>query len=265
LAGNVTSHRCANGNSYLVGAHFTWSRPDSGVFVLCDVSTGNELGRLEQQGFGKVTAVNDDATIALIGSPKSGARFWFVREKRTVDAGVDLYGSVFAGPHTLVGEVQGKVITVNPTNKETTSPGWEISAARGEFLLAADLASDLAVVSGTQPTLRRISDGKVIAKLPVRALHAATFGPNGELLASDYQRIWFWRPPSPEPVGELHIGPTGVLFIASNGKFEASDPVTNWQSSLSCHVGPETLPVATCIENLYERGLLQRLLAGRAN
>ncbi len=263
LASGSSTRRCSEADTYLVGPHFGWSRPDSGRLVLCDLMTGRELGTLENPGIAKLMAVNPDATLALVGDPKAGARFWFPREKRTVDLDLEVYAPVFAGPHTVVGVADGKVVMVDAT-KKARSPGWDLSAARGESLLAADLVGDLVVAAGTRPTLRRLSDGKVVGQLPVPALTAAAFGPDSQLVASDNQRIWVWHLPSSAPIGELLFGPTGILYIAEDGRFETTDPVANWQSSLACTVGPELLSLATCLDNLYEPDLLMQALAPRS-
>jgi WD40 repeat protein len=253
-----TARRCANGDSYPIGAHFAWSRSDSGSLVLCDLTTGTEIGALENPGRVKLMAVNADASLAVAGDPRG--RFWFPRERRTVDLNATVFQPIFAGPHTVVGVSDGKVVTADPS-KGVAAAGWELSSSDGS-VLAADLASDLIVLTGTKPTLRRLGTGRVIAELPVPRLQTAAFGPNSQLAATDGQRIWLWHLPSPEPLGELLLGKSGVLFIASDGTFETSDPIAHWEASLSCGVGPETLPVSTCLESLYERGLVGQALRG---
>jgi hypothetical protein len=253
-----STQRCANGNSYPIGTHFAWSRADGSPLVLCDLTTGREVGALDDPGRAKLMALNSDASLAVVGDPRG--RFWFPREKKTVDLNATVYRPVFAGPHTVVGVSEGKVVTAEPS-KGAPTDGWELSISDGD-LLAADLSSDLVVVGGEQPRLRRLGTGQVVAQLPVRRLQTAAFGPNGRLAASDGQRIWLWHLPSPQPVGELVIGKEGVLFIAENGRFETSDAVAHWESALFCSAGPERLPTATCIDGLYERGLLGRALGG---
>jgi hypothetical protein len=253
-----TRQRCANGDSYLNRGHFSWSRSASGSLVLCDVTTGREIGVLENPGRVKLMAVNSDASLAVVGDPRG--RFWFPREGKTVDLNATVFQPVFAAPRTVIGVSDGKVVTADPS-KGVQAAGWELSVSDGD-LLAADLASDLVVVTGTKPTLRRLGTGHVLAELPVPRLQTAVFGPNSELAASDGQRIWLWHLPSPKPLGELLLGPKGVLYLASDGRFETSDPVAQWQASLFCSVGPETLPVATCVDSLYERGLMARSLVG---
>jgi hypothetical protein len=256
-----TTRRCANGNSYPIGAHFAWSRSDAAPLVLCDLTSGREIGALEEARLAKLMAVNSDASLAVVGDAKGRRRFWFPRENKTMDLNATVCEPVFAGPHTVVGVSSGGVVTADPS-KGVTAAGWELSAEQGGSLIAADLASDLAVVTGPKPTLRRLGTGQVIAELGVPGLQTAAFGPDSPLAASDGKRIWLWRLPSTTPLGELLIGKDGVLFIASNGRFDTSDPVAHWESSLFCAVGPETLPAATCIDSLYERGLVGRALAG---
>ena len=163
------------------------------------------------------------------------------------------------GRHSL--RIQYSTPAGSDPSKGVTAAGWELPGSDGS-VIGADLASDLVVTTGTKPTLRRLGTGQVIAELPVPKLQTATFGPNSRLAASDGQRIWLWHLPSPKPLGELLLGKDGVLFIAADGRFETSDSVAHWKASLSCSVGPESLPVSMCIDSLYERGLMGRALGG---
>ncbi len=268
LTNGTTTRRCAEENTYLSGPHFAWSEGDGKPIVLCDVTTGREMGRLDVTGSSKVTAVNESGSLAVVGAmtkprgdavvmSKISSRFWLVGENRTVDIAGELYSPVFAGPHTVVGHGLDSVVTIDILTG-AKSEGWRLGLNE-DSIIAADVASRLVVVGGYNPTLRNLENGNVIAHLPMRSLYAAAFGPNSLLVASDYQRIWVWRLPSPQPVGELLVDSGGVLFIASNGKFETTTPPAKW--SLACAVGPQKLPLKTCIDALYQPGLMARAFA----
>ena len=252
--------RCGKGNMYLVGAHFVWTQSDESPIELCDVATGRELANTAKVMHERIIAVNDDASIAVLGGPTGHDQLWFIKEMKTVDLDTHLYHPVFAGPRTLVGKSDDKVITLDLVTLDKSS-GWDSSIIDDGSIAAANVASDLVVIEGRKPALRRLSDGKVIARLPVRQVSTAAFGPKPLLFASNGQRIWVWRLPSPKPVGELLLEPDGVLFVAADGKFESNRPRARWQESLACSVGQQQLPLQTCIDNLYEPGLIKRALA----
>jgi WD40 repeat protein len=273
LAGGAVTQRCAEGDTYLSGSHFAWSKGDGKPIVLCDVTTGRELGRLDVEGSSKVMAVNAEGSLAVVSAMtkpigdavvmwKIASKFWFVGENRTVDIDVELNGPVFAGPHTVVGHSSDSVVMVD-VSTGAKSEGWRLGLNEGS-IIAADVASHLVVVGSNDPRLRNLENGNVIARLPMRSLHSAAFGPNSLLVASDYQRIWVWRLPSPEPVGELLVDSGGLLFIASDGRFETTTPVANWKASLACAVSSQKLPLKACVEALYQPALMARAFAPAA-
>ena len=267
LAHGTSTQRCANGNAALVGLHFASSIVDDTTLALCDITTGQKLGRLDVPPYSGVTAVNQDGTLAIVGTNYDilrgtrKSRFWYVRENRTVDIEIPLRAPVFAGMHTVVAQSTSSVVTVDTLNG-SQSDGWQLKVD-GESILAADAASHRVLVDGQPPTLRDLENGNVIARVPVRTLEAAAFGPNSLLVGTDYQRIWVWRLPTLDPVGELFVDSDGILLIASDGKFETTTPVSTWQASLACGLGAQSLPLKNCIDTLYQSGLIARIFTSR--
>jgi len=117
---------------------------------------------------------------------------------KTVVLDSQFYDAIFVGPRTLVGQLRDKVVILDVVTLEK-SGGWVLSIIDDGSIATADVASDLVVIKGRKPALRRLSDGKVIARLPVRQVSTAAFGHQPLLFAGDDQRIWVWRLPSPEP------------------------------------------------------------------
>ena len=261
LARGTVTQPCGKRDRYNVGSHFIWSsltEEGKGV-VLCDASSGRQLGALDIEGTNYVSAVNADGSLAVVTSKRTGvSRFWFVAEQRTTEMGSRLYEVQFSGPHTIVGNGESGIVSLDALTG-VQSGGW--TAEKKELILAADAESQRLLVSGKGATLYNLETGTVIARWPTRDLRSAAFGPKALLVAADEQRIWVWQLPATEPAGELLVDTAGVVFLHANGKFETTLPTTNLGALLTCGSGLKRLPLHRCTRVLGEPGLLAQVFA----
>ncbi len=250
---------CGNRHVIPFNARFAAAYSNGEPPAICDLSNGREVARLQQGKPDQLLGLSSDGRLALLSNKIEPGRFWFVTEDRVRDASVQISSPLFVGPRTVVGGVDGKVVSVD-VETGAASTGWDYSSSQQGEMLAADAASQLVVTGGDHPALRRLEDGKIVVNLPVPELTAAALGPNRVMVGGDDQRIWLWHLPAPEPVGELLVDAAGALFIASDGRFETTSPIEEWKDSLACAVGQKHLPLAACVQTLYEPGLILRAL-----
>ncbi len=261
LARGTATQPCGKGDRTLVGSHFIGANVTDGGHrvLLCDVRSGSELGALDLKGPHSVAAVNADGSLAVVTSQQTGAsRIWFVGEHRTTEIHDELHGVRFAGPHTIVALANSSVVTIDAASG-ARSAEWKVPPK--EHILAADVDSQRALLTGKEATLYNLVSGDVIARWPALQLTSAAFGPGGLLVASDESRIRVWQLPSTEPVGELFVDSTGYLFTHTNGKFETTIPAANLRTMLTCNWGQQKLPLERCIAALREPGLMDRIFA----
>jgi hypothetical protein len=238
---------------------YATSRARDRSATLCESTTGRVVARLPGNGTKNVfTTGGNDQAFAV--DSLSDSKLWFPQHNKQLPLqGSDALHWHFGASRLLAGETSATRVNVYEVNTARRIATWPIDD-HYSHLLAIEEENDWALVGGPSVLqVRRLANGAPLGHVAFGEPVAASFGPAGLVAISDGQKIWFFRAPKLDLLGELLIDGDRGLFVDALGAFETTS-VDVWKQELGCRQGQRELAFDRCRKQLHRAGLTRETL-----
>jgi hypothetical protein len=237
------------------------SRSRYHLLAVCEASTGRVVARLPSHGL-KTVLVTGGTEQSFAVDSLSESKLWIPQQNQLLRLeGSDALRWRFGAQRLLAGEVSATRVSVYDVRTARRVAGWPIDD-HYSHLLAIDEDNDWALLGDVSVVeIRQLTNGAPFGQVAFGEPVAAAFGPARLVVVSDRQKLWFFRAPKLELLGELLIDGERALFVDTHGGFEATG-ADAWQQDLGCQRGQQEVAFDVCQRQLHRAGLMRATLFG---